>query len=279
MKKVLTALLILSSFLFGTSLCFAAPEGNVFVGSDEADEIFEDMDLILEDVGLDVTQEEIEKHMDKIIREYVGVDILKSNIKSADEMRRTLKDADYIYILPIFTKNADYELFLQRGLPGLEGANLEEDRKEYVERRTGRWCVPTIGACEIDGDPPIPDYQENMDTFLKFYGIENSETFFLRGKKSNSRIMAVCFTEEGEKKDDGPYYVALNKINPAAKTKEEVERAVFTYDEMKEYAKANVPSGGGPGVTEIEAILILAGAVAAAAVIAAFVRKNRKRMR
>ena len=84
--------------------------------------------------------------------------------------------------------------------------------------------------------------------------------------------------EEGEKEEDGPYYVALDKIDPAAQTKEEIEDAVFTYDEMKEYARNKHLGGGGMGSTGslyVE-IIILAAVVAAVAVVVIVVRKHKK---
>ena len=74
------------------------------------------MEIILEDVKPEnITQEDIEFHMDKIIRDYVDIDIFKNNIKTPDEMRAYLKDAKYLYLLPIYKGEDGYTLMISKG--------------------------------------------------------------------------------------------------------------------------------------------------------------------
>ena len=46
MKKTILVIFVLASLLVGSFIISFAAEGNVFVGSDEADEIMEDMEII-----------------------------------------------------------------------------------------------------------------------------------------------------------------------------------------------------------------------------------------
>lgn len=281
MKKAVIGILILGSMIFGVLPCFAATEGNILVGSDEAEEIMPDIDLILEGVrGFHITQEDIEENMDKAIRDYGDINIFQNNIKTADEMKEFLNDANYGYILPVFNKkDGDYELRISKGRPLREGANLTEEGKEYVRKREGRWCVPAVGAYEVEEDSPLIDYQSSMESFFRCYGIENSETFFVAGQSYISAITAICFTDEGEKEDDGPYYIAMSRVDPNAQTKEEFEDAVFTFDEIKEYAYKDNAGGGGMGGTNSGSvsfwIIIPAATVLAAAVVVVIVVRKR----
>lgn len=277
MKKILFLALLSGSLIFGAIPCFAVSEGNVFVGNDESDEILKDMDLILEDVSfLEIGQEDLD--MNRIIRDYVDIDIFKENIKSPDEMREYLKNAKYIYSLPVNKENADYCLVISKGPKLRQGAELTEKEKKYVEEREGRWGSPVVGACENETDPPIIDYNQKMKVFLSCYGIEKSETFFVGGVTTESVVTGICFAEGR----DEPYYVALDKIDSNACTADDIKDAVYTYDEMKEYAIEFGPglvSGGGIGSagTPNNPLLTYIIAIAALAVIVAVILIVRKK--
>ena len=284
MKKILFTFLILASMIFTAVTCLADTSGNTLVGSNEIDEILPDMEILVEDARIrDIKQEEMD--FDNAIRDYIDIDVLKKNIKSADEMRAYLKDARYIYLIPIHRENAEYELIVSKGTAIRADEDLTDDERAYLEKRTDRWSAPGIYVCESENDPEIPDNKKLMEVFYNCYGIENSETFFVGGITSESVITGVCFVDDPAYEE--PFYVLLDKIEPDAKTAEDIKDAVFTYDEIIKYPPVNsslATASGNVGVSNssdaqylLTVVLPVAGLVAVIAVVVVVYQKRKKK--
>lgn len=245
MRKVLFGILTTISLIFCATPCLAETEGNIFVGSDEADEIMEDIEIILDDVAsFNIYREDIK--LDNIVRDYICIDVLKTNITSAEEMRECLKDARYIYCLPIHKNGNNYNLMISEGPELRAGAELTEEEIEYVISRIGKWGVPVVGVID-ENDAYCKDYRVRMETFLRCYNINNSENFFVGGLTWLSPVTGICFPQDDENMQNGPYYVLMDLVDENAQTADGIADAVLTYDEIKEIAYADQSNGGTGG--------------------------------
>ena len=292
MKKILFCFILIGSLILGVVPCMAANEGNVLVGSAESDEILTDIDVILKDVeSYDITQDSL--ILENTIKVYTNINVLKQEIKNADEMREFLKEADYVYGLPAYTDSAAYYLTIAMGdeisEEMLDKANISEEGRIYLASLVGKWNVTEVRADEHSENPRIDDYYVKINNFLNCYGLENSEVFFVGGITSKSIVTAICFTDGHE-----PYYVAVDNIDMDAKSIEEIEDTVYTYDEIKEFSikddnytkiesetmpESEYIGNYGAGLYDIFMHIVLPVIIAAAVVvvIVILVRKHRRK--
>lgn len=219
--------------------CFADLDDNYYEGDIESKEIMEDIDVILDDVNFcEITQEEID--FDKSVRVYADVELPQKNLIDASDMRKYLNDYEYIYYVPASKKTGeyagDYYLTISKG-KGItdekaEKLNFTDEQIDEIRKLEGKWNVPAVSVCKNkETDPEIIDYRERMEVFLNCYGIEKSENFFVGHTITKSSVMGICFAEGIEE----PYYIAMDTINPDAKTQDEIKDSVFSYEEAKAY--------------------------------------------
>lgn len=233
MRKILLGIFLVGSLILTGAPCMAA-EGNIFVGSAESDEIMTDMNIILQEVSdYGITQENM--NLNNIIRVYISLNVPDEEIESADDMMTFLSNKTYVYCLPAYTGTAAYYLTIAQGNEiseeEFDEANIPEEERAYLTSLVGKWNVTEVRADEHSETPKVTDYLEKMNVFLNCYGLENSETFFFGALTSESLVTAICFTDENE-----PYYVALDNVDLDAQSVDDLDGAVYTYDEMKAFS-------------------------------------------
>ena len=218
----------------------------------------DNIDSILEYIDCWEVTEEVD--FGKTVRVYGNSILPEKDLKDPEEMKEHLANIEYIYYIPAHNDEGiyegDYYFQIEKGRGPSEECLREniltEKQIKSLEDKKGKWNVVVTKVKEPeDTGWDIIDYWERMTTFLDCMGITESETFFLGGMSTISHTIGVCYTEDS----DSPYYVAVEKINPDAKTAADVQDCIYTYDEISEstwekYCETTDPNLDGIG-TEV----------------------------
>lgn len=307
-KTLFCVYLAITISLLVSSNAFASD--NTFVGTDTVDEVYVDLDIIMEESSAPyedgaLTLDELNfERTQKIFIDTLPYFFKEENV-TADSLKELINNADYVYYMPIYREHEtvflsiakgseiteeDYQLFEQVSAPEEEIAKLERD--------VGRWCVTEIGIDEKTKDPST-DYIGLMESYLDYKDIHNAEVYFVSTINPKSPITAVVFT--GKKTGPGEdeiIFVAVDSlqydgfgnlisVEPYEYEDDgdyEIEDAEYTYEELRELSKQiNLDpelTGGGGGISKRinygVYIAIVAGVIIIAGVII-LIRKRTQR--
>lgn len=182
MKKII---ILFSGIIISLLFCSTAfASDNFFVGTDTVDEVYEDLDIIMEESSAPYKDGELtldELNFERTQKIFIDTLPYFFNEKevTADSLKELINNFDYVYYMPIYREHEtvfltiakgsevteeDYQLFEQVSVPEEEIAKLERD--------VGRWCVTEIG---VDNPrDPSTDYIGLMESYIDYSSLIKS---------------------------------------------------------------------------------------------------------
>ena len=239
-----------------------ADSDNIFVGTDTVDEVYEDLDIIMEESSApyqdgELTPDELNfERTQKIFIDTLPY-FFKEKKVTADSLKELINNSDYVYYMPIYREHETVFLTIARGseiteenYQLFEQVSITDEELARLERDVGRWCVTEIGVDKPRN--PSTDYIGLMESYLAYKDIHNAEVYFVSTINPKSPITAVVFTGKmTESGEDEIIFVAVDSlqyngfgnlisVEPYLYEDDgdyEIEDAEYTYEELRELSK------------------------------------------
>lgn len=307
MKKILVIIsIVFVNVLFSINV-FASD--NVFVGSETVEEVYGDIDIILEESSASYKDGEITLEDLNFERtQKIFVDTLpyffNEKTVTASSLKELIDNLDYVYYMPIFREHETVFLTIAKGLELsesdyelLEQVSAPDDAIAELERDIDRWCITGIGITDEPWDPSM-DYIGKVDNYLTYKNIHNAEIYFVSRINPDSLISAVCFTgNKTESGEDEILFIAVDRLaydesgQLVCKKRGfddyyDVSEAEYTYEDLRTMNNRSIvdpeaTGGGGGGLVKkgnygVYAAII-AGVVVIAVVIVLITKKKLQR--
>ena len=274
---------------------------NYFAGMDTAGGELEDLEFIAEGANLTTFQDGIisEEDIDLSQTYKLFIDAIPAFFEreeiTADSLKEFLDSSIYAYYMPIYREHETVFLTIAKGSELNPEVNLNDEEKEWILERAGKWCVTEVSVPDDPQDSTL-DYRRKMESYLEYKNIHNAEIYFVSWINPESLMNAVCFT--GNKTETGKDEIIIVAVdfltydesgNLTVKKRGsdeyfDVTEAEYTYEELWERNKGTnknpeLSGGGGSASKRIPYgvyIAVAAGVIIIAGVII-FVRKKAQR--
>lgn len=312
MKKVITIISVLA-----ISLLISLPvyvSDNVFAGTEMGEEIYEDLNIIIEESNGIASYKDGELTINELNFDWIQriyIDTLPYFFTeekiTAESLKELIDESDYMYYMPVHREQETVFLNIAKGqeltesdYELLEQVSAPDDEIEKLERDVDHWCVMAVS---ISDGPTTPgeDYMGLMESYLEYKGIHNAEVYFVSRINPKSMMTGVVFT--GNKTDSGEDEIIFVAIDTLQYDEEgylisvemyeeddgdfEVEDAEYTYAELRELSKefdemeSDMAGGAGGGIGSSTNygvyIAIIAGVILLVVIIALVAKKKMKR--
>ena len=295
MKKISFFLMYIIFSLLASNVVVASD--NTFIGTETVEELYEDLDIIIEESHASYQDGEISLEELNFSRTHkIFIDtlpyIFNEKTVTADTLKELLNNSDYVYYMPIYREHETVFLTIAKGLEITESdyelfekVSASEEEIARLERDVGRWNVTERGVTDEPRDPSM-DYIGLMESYLDYKNIHNAEIYYVGMIHPRSLVTAVVFTgKKTESGEDEILFVAVDalkydgsgnliSVDPYIYEDDgdfEIEDAEYTYEELRELSKEfdlDPGTAGGGGLVKKRNYGVYAALIAGVVVIA-----------
>lgn len=252
MKRIITCLLILSAMFISPVVTFAFDfSGNAETElRDISDKIITAVNEVYDDKGV-ATVNDID--YSKAYKVYVDTNIFELPTNEVDDIRNTLENGNYIYLVPVSMDNGTVVVNVQKGLPLSNNAKavLTEKEQQEVLNNVGKWIVSSLTFYENGNGNLSYDYETILSNMI---GGIPEDTILVGSLPIFQDVVALIPNKDGIVESIVP--VAATTIDGELVNYMRKDSKFFDYAKTKDIAnnlpEADPDMAGGAGISDLE---------------------------
>ena len=243
---------------------------------DTSDEIVTVVNEIYENKGIKVTAEDID--YSKAYKVYVDTNIFRLSTNKAEEIKKTLENGKYIYLLPIDVSDGTIVVNLQKGLPLSENSKkvLSLEEQQEVIDNVGKWIVSSL--CFYENGNLNFDYESKLKSL---FGVIPEDTMLVGSLPIFEDVVALIPNEDEIVESIVPLTTQSQEKGLSA-YRTSGNSDIYSYEQIKEIANdlpdadPNIDGDATNIETEINYIMIAFSGVLTLVILAYMFYKKRK---